>query len=688
MAFYQYTPINSQALQIRVLHILPKSHADLTTSDRLPNQLDTVSCTLHVVSLREAPDYHALSYCWGDPDLPRAQILLDETEVDVTISLEQALKTFRHATKPMVLWADAICINQNDPEEKAEQIKLMRDIYSCASIVDVFLGEGTPRTDDAMDAALTIGQAAYDAGIFSVTVDSMRDCEFYVREGQEGYGFNRPKIDDPLANVKRSLYQLAIDIGLDFPFIGWHEIGSRDYWNRLWIMQEFCLGKELMITCGQKTIPFHHWFESAWIFFAMQSSMIIHTYGLQRTAHDPIVSPILQEIARCLSTAPISLNRLLGTRKHHRKTGGSPLVKLLERGCIQASNDLVRKARYPRDRIYGLLGMASDAQSLNIQPIYTNIDSDEETVQIFTSVSRKLLVQNNGDLLAWNQQPKTLEGLPSWAPDFTNTLLEPSCETKKAALFSASGQSELSIVPASEDKDPKIIGLRGVRVDTVMAIGSLFTVDNRQGIISRTTDEYLAIHANTMRYFDEITHFCEQAQTLNAKDAASPLPQDGMKWFGANWRIPCADQTDSFTFRTRASHTSLMGYNDLRRSIELYSDNARSITDNHLSEEEFDANTEEHIRCVQTAAYASYKNAMSYQQNRRPSISEQGYVGLVPGHSLPGDVIVIIFGMVQPFVIRSVGEDRWELIGEAYVHGIMDGEIMKDNTQTEDFLLT
>ncbi|TGO29111.1 hypothetical protein BPAE_0019g00270 [Botrytis paeoniae] len=603
----------------------------------VPKQLDTVSCTLHIVSLRELPDYHALSYCWGDHDLPRAQILLDETEVDVTISLEQALKTFRHATKMMVLWADAVCINQNDPEEKAEQIKLMRDIYSCANVVDVFLGEGTPRTDEAMDAALTIGQAAYDAGIFSVTVDSMRDCEFYIREDQEGYGFNRPKTDDPLANVKRSLYQLAIDLGLDFPFLGWHEIGSRDYWNRLWIMQEFCLGKELVVTCGQKTIPFHPWFEAAWIFFAMQSAMIIHTYGLQRTAHDFIVSPILQEIARCLSTAPISLNRLLGTRKHHRKTGGSPLVKLLERGCIQASKDLVRKARYPRDRIYGLLGMASDAQSLNIQPIYTNIDSDEET---------------------------------------------------KAALFSASGQSKLSVVPAAEDKDPRVIGLRGVRVDTVMAIGSLFTVNNRQGIISRTTDEYLAIHANIMRYFDEIIHFCEQAQTLNAKDAASPLPQDGIKWFGANWRIPCADQTDSFTFRTRASRTSLIGYNDLRRSIELYSDNARSITDNHLSEEEFDANTEEHIRCVQTAAYASYKNAMSYQQNRRPFISEKGYVGLVPGHSLPGDVIVIIFGMIQPFVIRSIGEDRWELIGEAYVHGIMDGEIMKDNIQTEDFLLT
>lgn len=257
MSSYQYTPIDSHELQIRVLHILPRSHRatcytpqldglsdqgysesshhdsrgsyKFTTLDTLVTKIAVVSCTLHVVSLKDNPEYHALSYCWGDPDLSRAKILLDETEIEVTTSLEQALRTFRHESIPMVFWADAICINQTDPDDKAEQIKLMRDIYTCASFLDVFLGGGTTETDEAMDSTLTIGQAAFDARIFSVTVDSMRDCEFYIREDHEGYGFNRPKLDDPLADLKRSLYELAMDIGFNFPYLGWYEIGKRDY---------------------------------------------------------------------------------------------------------------------------------------------------------------------------------------------------------------------------------------------------------------------------------------------------------------------------------------------------------------------------------------------------------------------------------------------------------------------------
>ncbi|EDN98246.1 hypothetical protein SS1G_13104 [Sclerotinia sclerotiorum 1980 UF-70] len=54
-----------------------------------------------------------------------------------------------------------------------------------------------------------------------------------------------------------------------------------------------------------------------------------------------------------------------------------------------------------------------------------------------------------------------------------------------------------------------------------MAHGSLFTVDNRQGIVSRSTGEFLKIHANTTRYFDEIAHFCEQGQAINAKKVSN-----------------------------------------------------------------------------------------------------------------------------------------------------------------------
>lgn len=650
-----------------------------------------VSCTLHVVSLRDNPEYHALSYCWGDPDLPLVKILLDEIEVEVTISLNQALKSFRHESKTMVFWADAICINQNDPEEKAEQIKMMREIYSCATVVDVFLGPGTPGTDKAMEAVQDIGQAAYHAGVLSITVESMRDCGFYIRDDHEGYGFNRPKIDDPLAGVKRSLYQLAMDIGTKFPYTEWSEIGNREYWNRLWIMQEFCLGKELMITCGKWTIPFQHCFETAWIFLTMQAPMVLHTYGILQSAENPdgAVDPAVEPMLRYLvsyESSPTSTGPLIGARKQHRNFKPSTLMNLLERCCLKASKDLVRKATYPRDLIYGLLGMASDSGSLNIQPLYTNIKSVEETVQIFTSVTRVLLEHDNVDILTWCQHPRSLPNLPSWVPDFTSITLKPACETREAALFSASGQSSLSIAPDTASADPRLIGVRGARVDTVMDHGSMYTVEDTSRIIMRSTQEWLQVFATTTQYLEEIKALCEKAQLICSSNSTSSSLSES-KWSEAYWRIPCADQADKSTFRTRATSASLQGYEDIRRSMEIYIKMATNLTQYHHNSKALEAYSAEHIACIQSAAYASYKNAMAYQTNRKPFISSRGYVGLIPAHSLPGDVVIIIFGAVQPFVVRRVGVDRWELIGEAYVYGIMDGEFMESESQAEEFIL-
>lgn len=88
-------------------------------------------------------------------------------------------------------------------------------------------------------------------------------------------------------------------------------------------------------------------------------------------------------------------------------------------------------------------------------------------------------------------------------------------------------------MPEIAEIDSRVIGLRGARVDTIMAHGSLFTVDNRQGIVSRSTGEFLEIHANTTRYFDEIAHFCEQGQAINAK-STKPISQHDIRWFGAH----------------------------------------------------------------------------------------------------------------------------------------------------------
>ena len=50
-------------------------------------------------------------------------------------------------------------------------------------------------------------------------------------------------------------------------------------------------------------------------------------------------------------------------------------------------------------------------------------------------------------------------------------------------------------------------------------------------------------------------------------------------------------------------------------------------------------------------------------------------------------MIVIIYGAVVPFVFRDLGNGRYQFVGEAYVHGIMDGEFVETAPQTETFIL-
>jgi hypothetical protein len=68
--------------------------------------------------------------------------------------------------------------------------------------------------------------------------------------------------------------------------------------------------------------------------------------------------------------------------------------------------------------------------------------------------------------------------------------------------------------------------------------------------------------------------------------------------------------------------------------------------------------------------------------------TETGYLGLLPEAARPGDVIAILLGCNCPMVLRPHGISFYRVIGECYVHGLMDGEILgqrggKDNLLRE-----
>ncbi|KAK8090459.1 hypothetical protein PG997_005420 [Apiospora hydei] len=118
---------------------LDPARAEIRVLDLQPSQCGTeaISCQMRTTSLRDEPQYEALSYVWGSPDNPK-EIHLNGTAHPVTRNLYNALKALRHPDKMRTLWVDAVCINQADLQERNAQVSMMDKVYLQASLVVTF----------------------------------------------------------------------------------------------------------------------------------------------------------------------------------------------------------------------------------------------------------------------------------------------------------------------------------------------------------------------------------------------------------------------------------------------------------------------------------------------------------------------------------------------------------------------
>ena len=124
---YSYTALEKEPHQIRILTLLPGTWED------------DIDCRLHEAFLADNPAYEALSYAWGDPN-DKKEIRLDGHIVKVTSNLELALRYLRLPFEELSLWVDALCIDQNNNNEKSHQVGLMDEVYKQCSTVKIFLG--------------------------------------------------------------------------------------------------------------------------------------------------------------------------------------------------------------------------------------------------------------------------------------------------------------------------------------------------------------------------------------------------------------------------------------------------------------------------------------------------------------------------------------------------------------------
>lgn len=124
-----YKPLPNPRTQCRLLSV----HAGRSS--------DPIICTTSVAELAEAAGrYDALSYCWGSPHRSRS-INCDGQPLNVTASLESALKRLRAPDIARSFWIDQLCIDQDNLGEKQQQVRLMSDIYRHSCKVLIWLGD-------------------------------------------------------------------------------------------------------------------------------------------------------------------------------------------------------------------------------------------------------------------------------------------------------------------------------------------------------------------------------------------------------------------------------------------------------------------------------------------------------------------------------------------------------------------
>ena len=215
----QYSYKALAADEIRILHLLPGQRGT------------PLRAILEHVSLADDsnPEYDAISYAWGSQDRPFDIELEGDTYLEITMSLLEALEQFRYTAESRALWADAICINQDDVLERSAQVEIMDQIFHRSTKVLVWLG----KADEANDAAF----AAIDSNS-QVPIHWRLDHEA-SRIAVQDHLPHDPRIEESL-HLSPSLYSFGLLL-------------QRPWFSRLWVVQEVAFGRTVTLYCGARS---------------------------------------------------------------------------------------------------------------------------------------------------------------------------------------------------------------------------------------------------------------------------------------------------------------------------------------------------------------------------------------------------------------------------------------------------
>ncbi|SCV47005.1 related to HET-6OR heterokaryon incompatibility protein (het-6OR allele) [Fusarium fujikuroi] len=604
---------------------------------------DSLHGNLRTFLRKEAPAYEALSYMWGSPDRVK-HMECNNQKFMITSSLDSALRRLRLADESRYLWVDQICINQDSPTERSEQVSVMKDIYSGSKLVTAWLGQADP------------GEAADTQAIISALATIELQPFSYL-----------PHFPD-----NKRLQELGLPTRESPAWAALNSMLQAPYFSRVWIIQELAVAPTYNLLWGDCLIPKVD-FEALELNVTSLGMRSPDPDCLHMTLAKPSkgVCPIIESKSPMFFALGVWI--------------GKDLLKLVS----EAQNS---HATNPVDKIFAVIGLGGE-KTYGITPDYSKTKSE-----VFTEFALKVILETK-NLKVLNycdvEDPADEDRLPLWAPRWHHEATGDYFDMTHYA-FKSSNDMEISFHISS---NTKVLQLKGLHIDKVK--------ETRTPLTRHTHETFTAMsgmivdHESLLKgqYGQNIIGTITLTM-LNGLVESTDFPGLSVP--------PEHSYLQSFTGLLIRSFVSSLYYDDdsynsdRRATIQLI----KMAIDSDPISTEFEPAWKEpqtleflknelnklypddmetalsYLEVMRRASYDVFKGLEEFYalvghcRLRNFFITEKGYIGTGPRSLKPGDSVCILFGGDTPYIVRprSSTSDEDLFLGNAYVHGIMDGE--------------
>ncbi|KAL5319190.1 hypothetical protein ACEPPN_012239 [Leptodophora sp. 'Broadleaf-Isolate-01'] len=689
---YQYQQLPTQT-SIRLINLEPGSNPD------------TLACSFEIVDVHSPPEYIALSYVWGD-ESSKVPIICDGKSISVTSNLRDALQKFCGLENKTRLWADALCINQQDNLEKNKQVSMMAMIYSNASKVFVWLGPD-PYDDAPMIfadiEALIEGLAAFAIMGGKFKRFDAETCDLYweladgtpMVSGFPNIALFKPD-EEEKARIERFL-RLAWfsrtwvlqEVGLaSEAFMLWGDTAQE--WNSVGITCMFLLHycKPLLVRLG-----FTQGFEGIRNLYMAFSSFtpratFFHLLNNARpfnatNARDKIFGLLSHPTSRTISMATWRPKNW----ETYERYRGLATHFLSDTHDIWAVNELAErwsKEAYKDKELPPPLVEADYNKS--VEDVYRDLAVSH--IDRTTSLEILTAVQHVPD----SSMPLPI---PSWVPRWDQYIGTPILGLYTSDHF-ASANRDAIVTPSA---NPNRLIIRGHIVSRIVSHSIL--LESSSFDLPLPSNEVHGPDSSLVHRFWDHNPFAAlwlSSGLARVHKAGRPYPQLLGEFAGSGYAL--VDLNSSLyeayikTWVNGKNMGEVDGF-DLKADAAAYWERVffGSEGDPAIQEEE------RVPKSVNEARWKRYRDSMAHVCNKRKFFfTKKEFFGIGPGALKEGDWLAVLQGADVPFVLREVDEGRdqsqplppdlkFQLVGECFAYGLMQGQAVRGRQLTRDIEL-